>query len=310
MQDFPKLKSPGQQLTALARDFLDTLSDYLRHSHVIPEFLKDYDYSNAKVVLISSVPGFHKGEKVVQKYGHAKVRMWLAREQLPNLAPGTTETVMLQCSSIGSLSSQWLNGEFLSSLAAGRITKPRSLPQAGLVWPTTEYVRNCIDGYMAGGSLCCNLKNMKDFMRPLLRRYQPLMPVRGPIPPHIKTYFRIASDSSLSWAMTTSANMSTGAWGHVQQNGQQIMLRNYEIGVLFLPSLIKEALQVENVTLFADRCPSVTPVTNSSARVAFPLPYAFPPAKYGPNDQTWAWDVQHRQPDVYGLRWPPDPSNM
>ena len=32
-----------------------------------------------------------------------------------------------------------------------------------------------------------------------------------------------------------SANLSKAAWGTLEKNGQQLMIRSYEIGVLFLP---------------------------------------------------------------------------
>ena len=33
----------------------------------------------------------------------------------------------------------------------------------------------------------------------------------------------------------TSANLSKAAWGALEKNGSQLMIRSYEIGVLFLP---------------------------------------------------------------------------
>lgn len=310
MQDFPRLAAASSSsLSAalsrpeLAKDFQETLSDYLTRCNVKAEFLKYYDYSKVRVVLVSSVPGFHKGN--VARYGHMKVRQWLSREPPAMRAPETTEAIALQCSSIGSLHSKWLMGEFVASLGMSKATGPRPIPSAQLIWPTVEYVRNCIDGYVAGGSLCCNHKNMKDFIVPILRRYQPFLSARERIPPHIKTYFRYTSDLKMSWAMTTSANLSTGAWGQVQQNGQQIMIRNFEIGVLFLPSLTAEALGASKVEFVGSGAPSIE-IKDGSATVAFPLPCQFPPTKYGPNEKFWSWDIQHTQPDIYGLRWPPD----
>jgi tyrosyl-DNA phosphodiesterase 1 len=304
MQDFPiKSSSSGQPPSELAKDFVDTLADYLTRCGLKAEFLHKFDYSKVKVVLISSVPGFHKGN--VARYGHMKVRHWLSRENLAPRAPNTTEALLMQCSSIGSLHAKWLLQEFLQSLGAGKSTGLRPLPPGQLVWPSVEYVRNCIDGYTAGGSLCCNAKNMKDFMIPLLRRYQPLIAARERIPPHIKTYYRYSTDGKLSWAMTTSANLSTGAWGQVQQNGQQIMIRNFEIGVLFLPSLVSSALAVPNIEFFGSNLPSID-LAASPPRVSYPLPCHFPPAKYGSNEKYWVWDIQYGQPDVYGLKWPPD----
>ena len=33
----------------------------------------------------------------------------------------------------------------------------------------------------------------------------------------------------------SSANLSKAAWGALEKNGSQLMIRSYEIGVLFLP---------------------------------------------------------------------------
>jgi len=32
-----------------------------------------------------------------------------------------------------------------------------------------------------------------------------------------------------------SANLSKAAWGALEKNGSQLMIRSYELGVLFLP---------------------------------------------------------------------------
>lgn len=35
--------------------------------------------------------------------------------------------------------------------------------------------------------------------------------------------------------LPSSANLSKAAWGALEKNGSQLMIRSYEIGVLFLP---------------------------------------------------------------------------
>jgi len=57
-QDFP-LKSSATSVpsTPLGDDFCSTLGRYLREFKVNTSFLQKYDFSNVKVVLISSIPG-------------------------------------------------------------------------------------------------------------------------------------------------------------------------------------------------------------------------------------------------------------
>lgn len=54
--------------------------------------------------------------------------------------------------------------------------------------------------------------------------------------PHIKTYTRFIGDC-LPWYLVASHNLSKAAWGALQKNGQQLMIRSYELGVLCVPSL-------------------------------------------------------------------------
>lgn len=81
--------------------------------------------------------------------------------------------------------------------------------------------------------------------------------------PHIKTYMRVSPDfTQLAWFLVTrwnklyyiyvfiftwflktmylfvwySANLSKAAWGALEKNNTQIMVRSYELGVLYLPS--------------------------------------------------------------------------
>ncbi len=41
--------------------------------------------------------------------------------------------------------------------------------------------------------------------------------------------------------------------------------------------------------------------------VLLPIPYAVPPARYGPRDEPWVASVPHREPDSHGKPWPGAP---
>jgi tyrosyl-DNA phosphodiesterase-1 len=68
---------------------------------------------------------------------------------------------------------------------------------------------------------------------------------------HQLTFFKI---------FKTSANLSKAAWGVFEKNNSQLMIRSYEIGVLFLPSIEeKPYFEVDK---------------------DFSVPYDLPPQKY------------------------------
>uniref|UniRef100_A0A8C9V2K4 Tyrosyl-DNA phosphodiesterase 1 n=1 Tax=Scleropages formosus TaxID=113540 RepID=A0A8C9V2K4_SCLFO len=89
--------------------------------------------------------------------------------------------------------------------------------------------------------------------------------------PHIKTYMRTSPDfAELSWFLVTSANLSKAAWGALEKNNTQMMVRSYELGVLFLPSAF------DMKTFKVQKNPF--PATGSSA--SFPVPFDLPPQPY------------------------------
>uniref|UniRef100_M4B9X5 Tyrosyl-DNA phosphodiesterase n=1 Tax=Hyaloperonospora arabidopsidis (strain Emoy2) TaxID=559515 RepID=M4B9X5_HYAAE len=60
--------------------------------------------------------------------------------------------------------------------------------------------------------------------------------------PHIKSYVRFnpskEESGELDWAILTSSNLSKAAWGTLQKNKTQFMIRSYELGVMFLPPVL------------------------------------------------------------------------
>ena len=54
-----------------------------------------------------------------------------------------------------------------------------------------------------------------------------------------KTYLRYEEEKKVGWVCLTSANLSQAAWGTLQKNDTQFMIRHFEAGVLFIPSLVK-----------------------------------------------------------------------
>ena len=231
--------------------------------------LARFDFSGAKAILIPSVPGRHVAP-TMHRYGHMKMRSILGRQVLPqkfHQAP-----VVAQYSSVGSVSEEWLTGELRVSLAAhakpaaaaATTAAPKkhkaaaanantaltaaasssALPPIHLIWPSMEVVRTSLEGWSAGGSLCCDTKNMKPWMHKYLHVWDGVGQGRHRASPHIKSYLRAAPDGELAWCLITSANCSNAAWGQLQKDGTQLQIRHWELGVLFHPAHFARAMQI------------------------------------------------------------------
>mmetsp|Transcript_4315 Transcript_4315/g.13024 ORF Transcript_4315/g.13024 Transcript_4315/m.13024 type:complete len:138 (+) Transcript_4315:1421-1834(+) len=136
--------------------------------------------------------------------------------------------------------------------------------------------------------------------------------------PHIKTYVRYSA-SRIFFALLTSANLSGAAWGSLNKSGR-FMVRSYELGALFLPSLyVPESFSLLHGRLHrTPRPPGEARLRAEFERpppdgggdgvkhdVVLPIPYRLPPPKYAKSDRPWFWDGQFTKPDVFGRTWPP-----
>jgi hypothetical protein len=135
-----------------------------------------------------------------------------------------------------------------------------SLPPLRVIWPHKQQVRQSLEGWSAGGSLCCDTKNMdRAHLLKLLHVWDGTGQGRDRAMPHIKSYCRPSADGELAWCLTTSANLSTAAWGALQKDASQLLIRHYELGTLFVPSHYARALarikerRLENFTCTPDK---------------------------------------------------------
>jgi tyrosyl-DNA phosphodiesterase-1 len=76
-----------------------------------------------------------------------------------------------------------------------------------------------------------------------------------------------------------SANLSKAAWGALEKKGNQLAIRSYEVGVLFLPSQANEE--------------------------EFPLPYDVPLMPYKESDEPWVLDKVYTERDSCNQTWIP-----
>lgn len=327
MQDFPwkdqKNPSKGCSFESDLVDYLSTLKwpefsadlQALGRFSISPLFFKKFDYSSSAVRLIASVPGYHTGANL-KKWGHMKMRSVL--QEFTFDKQFQRSPLVYQFSSLGSLDEKWME-EFAYSLCAGVSDdkKPLGMGEPLIIWPTVEDVRCSLEGYAAGNAIPSPLKNVeKVFLKKYWAKWKASQTGRCRAMPHIKTFARY-NDQNLAWFLLTSANLSKAAWGALQKNNSQLMMRSYELGVLFLPSPIKpgcefsctsrttpdvsgsEVKKTKLVTLAGEGNSA-----ESTLAIQLPVPYELPPIPYSAEDVPWSWDRRYTKKDVYGQVWP------
>ncbi|XP_022142241.1 tyrosyl-DNA phosphodiesterase 1 [Momordica charantia] len=333
MQDFPW---KDQNVSTRGCAFEDDLVDYLSalkwpefpvnfpalgNFNINPSFFRKFDYSSAAVRLIASVPGYHMG-RYLKKWGHMKLRSVL--QECTFDREFQRSPLVYQFSSIGSLDEKWM-AEFAASLSSGSSADktPLGLGEPLIVWPTVEDVRCSLEGYAAGNAIPSPLKNVeKGFLKKYWAKWKSYHSGRCHAMPHIKTFARY-NGQKLAWLVLTSSNLSKAAWGALQKNNSQLMIRSYELGVLFLPqkrhdfsfSCTKSGGSTQDKSKpsgdFEERTELVTLAwkenmirESSSEVIQLPMPYELPPQPYGPQDVPWSWDRRYTQKDVHGAVWP------
>ncbi|TMS13603.1 Tyrosyl-DNA phosphodiesterase 1 [Larimichthys crocea] len=159
--------------------------------------------------------------------------------------------VIGQFSSIGSMGldkSKWLAGEFQRTMTTLGKSSLRSDPPMHLLYPSVEDVRNSLEGYPAGGSLPYSIQTAQKqlWLHSYFHRWKANTTGRSHAMPHIKTYMRASPDfTQLAWFLVTSANLSKAAWGALEKNNTQVMVRSYELGVLYVPSAFVSTTHME-----------------------------------------------------------------
>ncbi|XP_055449240.1 tyrosyl-DNA phosphodiesterase 1 isoform X2 [Psammomys obesus] len=295
----------GESRTHFKADLISYLTAYNDPS--LQEWIdtiREHDLSETNVYLIGSTPGRFQGSHR-DNWGHFRLRK-LLQAHAPSVPRGECWPIVGQFSSIGSLGpdeSKWLCSEFKESLLAlredGR-TQARSVVPLHLIYPSVENVRTSLEGYPAGGSLPYSIQTAEkqNWLHSYFHKWSAETSGRSNAMPHIKTYMRPSPNfSKLAWFLVTSANLSKAAWGALEKNGTQLMIRSYELGVLFLPSAF--GLDTFNVKqkFFSSSC---------EPAASFPVPYDLPPQLYGNKDRPWIWNIPYvKAPDTHGNMWVP-----
>ncbi|XP_069030515.1 tyrosyl-DNA phosphodiesterase 1 isoform X1 [Embiotoca jacksoni] len=303
---FPRLPkgssaSAGESPTFFKRDLLDYLASY--RAQELEEWIqqiKEHDLSETRVYLVGSSPGRYVGPDM-ERWGHLRMRKLLYEHTDP-VPDEERWPVIGQFSSIGSMGldkTKWLAAEFQRTLTTLGRSSLRSDAPVHLLYPSVEDVRTSLEGYPAGGSLPYSIQTAQKqlWLHSYFHRWKANTTGRSHAMPHIKTYMRASPDfTQLAWFLVTSANLSKAAWGALEKNNTQVMVRSYELGVLYVPSAF-------NMKTFpVDKNPF--PVSSSSS--GFPVPFDLPPTCYSAQDQPWIWNIPYNQaPDTHGNIWVP-----
>lgn len=299
--------------------------------------LMQYDFSEVRGALVASVPG----KQTLQSLDPEVETMWgwpgLKRSLscIPSKPARSADLVsqphiVAQVSSIAAVGEKWLKTTFVPALSASGNPKPTqnqcNKSKISIIFPTADDIRRSIDGYASGASIhmktSSNQAQIKQLaaLRPMLCHWGANPPAQtasnsAPNPireagrrraaPHIKTYIRF-SDSSMDridWAMVTSANISTQAWGAAASAGGEIRICSYEIGVVVWPALWGE--NAEMVPVFrTDNPPARERENEKKTVVGWRMPYDLPLVPYKVDEMPWCATEACNEPDWMGRVWP------
>lgn len=322
-------------------DLLAYLRKYDARTKNLVAQLLQYDFRSVRAALIASVPGKQNLESCNLR--NATVWGWPALKDILRCVPSNSSQphVVIQVSSVASAGDKWIRSTFFDALST--VAAPEKgfhankTAKFSIVFPTSDEIRRSIDGYSAGGSIHMKTQSVAQsaqlaYLRPMLCHWagdgqshgNNLSSTRCIVreagrrraPPHIKTYVRFSDDlmTKIDWAMMTSANLSTQAWGAAMNGVGEVRICSYEIGVIVWPALWDENLtgNVEMVPVFKNDKPAieVEKVLNQKSsdtlkvKVGWRMPYDLPLIPYQDTEMPWCASLPCEEPDWMGRTWP------
>ncbi len=333
--DFPV--GSGRRFQRDLLSYLQAYDDKRVVCRPIMEELVKYDFSTIRGSLIASVPGRHNANDLSEtQWGWSAMKH--ALKSVPVQQQGKPE-VVIQISSIATLgpTDSWLRTTFFNSLSGAKRPSNQK-PEFKIVFPTPDEIRRSLDGYGSGASIHTKIQSSQqakqlEYTRPMLchwandaaegtsefanqdGRFEPLLtgipePPEGiPIKeagrkraaPHIKTYIRYAENSTIDWALVTSANLSKQAWGEPARPSGEFRIASYEIGVLVWPAL--SAQEAVMVPTFETDEPSREGVDEGKTVVGLRIPYNLPLQRYSKDEVPWVATMSYSEPDWMGQAW-------
>ncbi|XP_011503580.1 PREDICTED: probable tyrosyl-DNA phosphodiesterase [Ceratosolen solmsi marchali] len=275
--------SDGDSPTEFKKYFIKYLTTYKQPQMKKWEHLiKRADFSAVNVFFLASTPGSHKSLNL-NSWGHRRLSTILSEHAV--LPPDASKwTLLLQCSSIGSLGSNyedWLLPNIVASMSKDKAKEFKSNPNCNLIYPS---LKNYIESFDYKTGSCCLPYTKKNhekqkWLKKYLHQWRAEENSRTKAMPHIKSYTRISPDcTQIPWFVLTSANLSKSAWGTTAKSGISHYIMNYEAGIVFIPKFIITQ------TTFPIR------KSNSSKIPVFRLPYDLPLTQYQPSDTPFVID--------------------
>ena len=325
--------------TRFKLDFLKYIGFYERsRTGSLSDQLEKYDFSPIKAALIASVPCKQKSQTNTQC--RTTRSGWLGLQDIMPKLPTRTRfderpVIVAQVSSIATLgpTTAWIDSFFGTLNASNKaFGKP---PIRRIIFPNTDEVRRSHDGYASGSSIHTKIQSKSqakqvDYLRPLLCYWagdaDGLRPPTAETPireagrrraaPHIKTYVRFTNKdmNQIDWAMITSANLSTQAWGTLPNKDGEVKISSYELGVVVWPALFDEPEagsastgQGKSVMVptFKQDTPSLPEAAVGDAKrvVGLRMPYDLPLVRYTDEELPWCATAEYQESDNFGRSW-------
>ncbi|KEF59929.1 uncharacterized protein A1O9_04777 [Exophiala aquamarina CBS 119918] len=249
-------------------DFMVYLNAYGSKTKALRGQLDQYDFSAVRGALVSSVPSRMKDPSQTSLIGGDE-KLWgypglcrVLRAIKPSPTPTFTKPtphphLVCQVSSIATLPMTWISRFFTAIFNQDNKTPSGSLDHVSIIYPTPSNVALSLDGYASGGPIhtkaqsAAHLKQISS-LRNTLSQW-----TEGPstghraerheAAPHIKTYVQYRERPTaqnpapdIDWALLTSANLSTQAWGAYREKEKEVVVQSFEIGVLVWPELFSD----------------------------------------------------------------------
>lgn len=334
--------------TRFKHDLLAYLREYKTRTKNLVALLSNHDFSGIRAALIASTPG----KQHVQSLDPETENFWgwpALKRVLSGIPVASSKPhIVIQVSSVATIGEKWTSNTFFDALSASApladVKKQR--PKFSIIFPTSDDIRRSTDGYSAGGSIHMKTQSAAQrkqltYLKPMLCHWAgdvdppPPTPSSSTTPPtnirqagrrraapHIKTYVRFtdATMTNIDWAMLTSANLSTQAWGAAPTASGEVRICSYEIGIAVWPALWDDAAGVaesaEMVPVFktdlpatdesagiADQPPRAETMTMKT-KVGWRMPYDLPLVPYAEHDGPWCAAEPCLVPDWMGRSWP------
>ena len=300
--------------------------------------LKRYNFNTIRAALIASTPSkqnLHSLDSMTEP-----IWGWPGLRNILKVIPSSSSIqpqITIQVSSVASLGTgdKWFKSTFLKALATeSKDARPK--PNFSLVFPTANEIRRSLDGYDSGGSIHMKTQSVAQakqltYLKPMLCHWagengsrvidlssNPSIPIREAgrrrAAPHIKTYIRFSDDSmtKIDWAIMTSANLSTQAWGAATNGAGEVRICSYEIGIVVWPALWDDGLEgsVEMIPVFKNDRPPVDEAdlgtgggSTSKAKIGLRMPFDLPLVRYADHEEPWCATAPDNEPDLMGRVW-------